>query len=318
LTDANLVLGYLDAGFFLGGDMALDMRLARDAIIRDVASPLSLEGLRAAWGIHEVINEDIARAFRIHAVERGFDCRRATIVAFGGGGPIHGTAVARKLKAPRVLFPVGAGVMSALGLLYSPMMFEVARSLRVGLAELTAPRFAEIIDGIVAEAVVFLSRAGLAPSDIVTEARVDMRYRGQGYELEIVLPADVARATVLAELSAMFVARYREVFRVDGLDEPLEIISWKAEARGPAPMPPAIAAPSKASGGANGLKGYRDAFFSANAPTRTPVIDRYALRPGDTVVGPGIVEERESTCVLRPGDRAVVDERYNLVVEVSL
>jgi N-methylhydantoinase A len=317
LTDANLVLGYLDAGFFLGGDMALDMRLARDAIIRDVASPLSLEGLRAAWGIHEVINEDIARAFRIHAVERGFDCRRATIVAFGGGGPIHGTAVARKLKAPRVLFPVGAGVMSALGLLYSPMMFEVARSLRVGLAELTAPRFAEIIDGIVAEAVVFLSRAGLAPSDIVTEARVDMRYRGQGYELEIVLPADVARATVLAELPAMFVARYREVFRVDGLDEPLEIISWKAEARGPAPMPPAIAAPSKASGGANGLKGYRDAFFSANAPTRTPVIDRYALRPGDTVVGPGIVEERESTCVLRPGDRAVVDEHYNLVVEVS-
>ena len=109
LTDANLMLGYLDGGFFLGGAMKLDAAAAQAAIARDVAVPLSLDRRRAAWGIHEVINEDIARAFRIHAVERGFDCRRATIVAFGGGGPIHATAVARKLRAKRVVFPVAAG-----------------------------------------------------------------------------------------------------------------------------------------------------------------------------------------------------------------
>ena len=317
LTDANLALGYLDAGFFLGGAMALDPVLARAAIQRDAAAPLGLDGVRAAWGIHEVINEDIARAFRIHAVERGFDCRRATIVAFGGGGPIHGTAVARKLKAPRVVFPVGAGVMSALGLLYSPMMFEVARSLRVGLAELTAARFTEIVESVTAEAVGFLLRAGVARDDIVTENRIDIRYRGQGYELEIVLPAGVPLTTVLADLPAMFVARYRAVFRVDGLDEPLEIMSWKAEARGPAPMPPALAEPVATPGGHTGLKGYREAFFTADGPTRTPVYDRYALRPGDTVTGPAILEERESTCILRPGDRAVVDAQYNLAVEIS-
>jgi N-methylhydantoinase A len=278
---------------------------------------LNLDGLRAAWGIHEVINEDIARAFRIHAVERGFDCRRATIVAFGGGGPIHGTAVARKLKAPRVLFPVGAGVMSALGLLYSPLMFEVARSLRVGLAGLEPSRFAKLVDGVVAEAAGFLLRAGVAPGDIVTECRVDMRYRGQGYELEIVLPYDIPAAAVLPDLPAMFVARYRDVFRVNGLDEPLEIISWKAEARGPAPAPPPSAAPASIASADGGLKGYRLAYFDAQTPTRTQVIDRYALRPGDAVAGPAIVEERESTCVLRPGDRAVVDSHYNLVVEVA-
>ncbi len=317
LTDANLVLGYLDAGFFLGGAMALDPALAEQAIARDAAIPLSLDGLRAAWGIHEVINEDIARAFRIHAVERGFDCRRATIVAFGGGGPIHGTAVARKLKAPRVLFPVGAGVMSALGLLYSPLMFEVARSLRVGLATLEAPRFAELVDGVAAEAAGFLLRAGVAPDGIVTECRVDMRYRGQGYELEIVLPQGVPPSDVLPDLPAMFVARYRDVFRVNGLDEPLEIMSWKAEARAPAPLPPQAAAPVSVSGSEGGLKGYRQAYFDATAPTNTPVIDRYALRPGDAVAGPAIIEERESTCVLRPGDRAVVDAHFNLVVEVT-
>jgi len=118
-------------------------------------------------------------------------------------------------------------------------------------------------------------------------------------------------------LPAMFVDRYRAVFRVDGLDEPLEIMSWKAEARGPAPMPPALTEPARAPGEAGGLKGYRQVFFSADGPTRTPVYDRYALRPGDAVIGPAVLEERESTCILRPGDLAVVDAHYNLAVEIS-
>ena len=128
-----------------------------------VAEPLGLTPLRAAWGIHETINEDIARAFRIHAVERGFDCRRAVIVAFGGGGPIHAAGIARKLRASRVVFPMGAGVMSALGLLASPMLFETARSDRVALDRLTPERFAAALDALAADARAFLAGAGLAP-----------------------------------------------------------------------------------------------------------------------------------------------------------
>jgi N-methylhydantoinase A len=315
LTDANLVLGYLDPAFFLGGGMALAPDLARDAIMTRVGAPLGLDLLRAAWGIHETINEDIARAFRIHAVERGFDCRQATIVAFGGGGPIHATGIARKLKAPRVVFPIGAGVMSALGLLASPMLFETARSDRAPLDRLDAARFAAVLDGLAAEASAFLTEAGVDPADVIVERRVDIRYHGQGYELELTVPDGPADAA-LAALPALFAARYKEVFKVDQLDETLELITWKVEARGPEPAPwPEGAAGASAT---QAQKGVRQAWSpAAGGLIETPVWDRYALRPGDRVHGPALIEERESTCVLRDGDLAVVDAHLNLVAEIG-
>ena len=119
LTDANLALGYLNQDFFLGGSMALAPEEAGAAIRRNVADPLDLDLSRAAWGIHETVNEDVARAFRVHAARRGFDYRSCTMIAFGGSGPIHALRIARKLRIPRVVFPAGAGVMSAFGLLAS-------------------------------------------------------------------------------------------------------------------------------------------------------------------------------------------------------
>ena len=104
-----MVLGYLDPDFFLGGEMRLDAHAARAAIERDVAAPAGLDPIRAAWGVHEIASEDVARAFRIHASERGFDYRSSSMVAFGGSGPVHALAIARKLRIPRVVFPIGAG-----------------------------------------------------------------------------------------------------------------------------------------------------------------------------------------------------------------
>ena len=152
LTDANLVLGYLDAGFFLGGAMALDRAAAESAVRDGVGRPLGLETLRAAWGIHDIVSEDVARAFRIHASERGFDYRSGSMVAFGGSGPLHALAIARKLKIPRVIFPVGAGVMSALGLLIGPLAFEMARSRRIHVADIDAADFAATFPALEADA----------------------------------------------------------------------------------------------------------------------------------------------------------------------
>ena len=160
LTDANLVLGYLDAGFFLGGAMALDRAAAESAVRDGVGKPLGLETLRAAWGIHDIVSEDVARAFRIHASERGFDYRSGSMVAFGGSGPLHALAIARKLKIPRVIFPVGAGVMSALGLLISPLAFEVARSRRIHVADIDAADFAATFRALEADAKSFLLERG--------------------------------------------------------------------------------------------------------------------------------------------------------------
>ncbi|WP_341989680.1 hydantoinase/oxoprolinase family protein [Azorhizobium sp. AG788] len=315
LTDANLVLGLLDPAFFLGGKMGLGPQAAEEAIILNVAKPLGLDLSRAAWGIHEVVNEDIARAFRIHAIERGFDCRQATMIAFGGGGPIHATGVARKLRVARIVLPPGAGVMSALGLLASPLSFELARSHLVELEHLDATRFAAEFTKLVTEAASYLDAAGIAPQDIVRDLRVDARYRGQGHEIELVLP-DRPLEEVFPLLADMFAAHYRAAFKVDALKEPIELVSWKVDVRGPAPELSGETGSRAPAGTA--LKGHRQVYLpEQNGFAAVPVYDRYALAPGATVAGPAVIEERESTCLLRAGDLAQVDAAFNLVVEIA-
>ena len=187
LTDANLVLGYLDAASFLGGNFDLSLPDAEAAITKGVSEKLDLPLARSAWGIHDVVNEGIARAFRIHASERGFDYRHSAIVAFGGSGPIHAVAVARKLRAPQVIFPVGAGVMSAFGLLASPLTFEVLQGQQVFLKQLTLEIFVEVFDRLMSESSQALIGAGVAPCDIEYRLRLDMRYSGQERESTVVI-----------------------------------------------------------------------------------------------------------------------------------
>ena len=317
LTDANLVLGYLDAGFFLGGVMPLDKAAAEQAITTHVAAPLQLETLRAAWGMHDIISEDVARAFRIHATERGFDYRASSMVAFGGSGPLHALSIARKLKIPRVVFPVGAGVMSALGLLVSPLSFEMARSRRVHIDDVTLDDFGQTFRALETEAAQYLLRAGIAPADVRLVRRLDMRYQGQGHELEVTLPPAADAQALFGRLGALFGAAYQKVYALR-LVEPLEIVNWKVEAVGPAPGLGDGYVLTDSVGKGVVLKGTRRAYD----PTRGglsdwPVYDRYALRPGMTVPGPALIEERESTCVVGAGHTVTVDERYNLVAELA-
>jgi N-methylhydantoinase A len=315
LTDANLVLGYLDPAFFLGGAMRLDVKAAETAIARSVAEPLKLDSARAAFGIHEIVNEDVARAFRIHASERGFDYRSCSMTAFGGGGPIHGMAIARKLKIPRVVYPVGAGVMSAFGLLASPPAFEVSRSRRVFVEDLDEAGFAAAFAPLVEEASGFLKRAGLKEEQIGLVRKLDMRYHGQGYDIEVTLPEGAG----LARAPELFVARYKEIYALALLDEPVEIVAWKVEAVGPDPGLAGGYSLTQGGGEAKAaLKGSRRAYEPlAAAYVDTPVYDRYRLGPGVSIEGPALIEERESTCVIGKGDRVTVDAQYNLVAELT-
>ncbi|MFN3746367.1 MAG: hydantoinase/oxoprolinase family protein [Hyphomicrobiaceae bacterium] len=317
LTDANLVLGYLDANFFLGGKMKLDKAAAERAIAENVGMPLKLETLRAAWGIHDIICEDVARAFRIHATERGFDYRNSSMVAFGGSGPLHAMSVARKLKIPRVVLPVGAGVMSALGLLVSPLAFEVARSRRIHVADIDAPDFAAAFAALENEAAGYLRRAGVPDAEIRIVRHLDMRYQGQGHEIEVTLPATGDVAGLFADLGEFFGRAYEKTYGLR-LDEPTEIVNWKVEAVGPTPT---IA---EGHGGAalgdadRALKGTRQAYDPAQGTLSAwPVYDRYALAPGARVTGPALIEERESTCVIGAGDSVTVDSHFNLIAELS-
>jgi len=320
LTDANLVLGFLDPGFFLGGRMRLDPAAAQRALEARIGRPLGLDAARAAWGIHETANEDVARAFRVHAAERGFDYRSCGMVAFGGGGPVHAMRIARKLRVPRVILPAGAGVMSAIGLLVSPLRFDVVRSDRVQLDELAPDGLAARFAALEAEAAAPLLGAGLGRSAIATGRALDLRYRGQGYEIEVSLPPGDP-AELLAGIPALFDRAYRRIFGITFPGQPLEIVNWKASATGPSPALDAarlaVTAPPRPPG-ATASKGERPVYDPAAGAYRpVPVLDRYALGPGATVRGPALIEENESTCVLGDGDIAVPDVHGNLVVTIG-
>ena len=318
VTDANLVLGFYDPDFFLGGAMALDRKAAETVIGDGIGKALGLELTRAAWGIHEIINEDVARAFRVHASETGFDYRGCSMVAFGGSGPAHALRVARKLRIPRVIFPPGSGVMSAIGMLICPMSFQAAQSHRVKLAELDAGRFARIFGAIEAEASGFLREGGLAAGDIRLRRSLDMRYVGQGFEIEVPLADAATPEELFAGLHAAFDTAYEAVFSLSYVDAPVEIVNWKVEAVGPEPSSGGHLTVRGAPASATKEKGRRRCYVHEQGGyVDCPVYDRYSLVPGDVVTGPALVEEREATFVVGAGDRVTTDALGNLICEIA-
>jgi len=313
LTDANVLLGLYDPKRFLGGAMQLDVALAQGAIAEHVARPLGIELERAAAGIHEVINEDVARAFRIHASERGVDYRRCTMIAFGGSGPAHAIRIARKLRIPRVVLARGAGVFSALGLLASPLAFEVARSHPVILQRLPPDWWRVHLDPLVAEAKAPLLTAGAKESFIEVRCRLDMRYVGQGHEIEVPLPSNDSNL----DLTALFEERYTELYGQTPPGTSVQIVTWKVEAVGPDPLHGNAITVQGEGARAAADRGVRRAHIEGVGPVECKVYDRLALSPGATIEGPALLEEPESTCVIAPGDRASIDAHENLVVEIA-
>lgn len=313
LTDANLVLGYLDPEFFLGGRMSLDRSAAERVLMAAIGEPLGLDLTRAAWGIHEIINEDVARAFRVHASERAFDYRPSTMVAFGGSGPMHAVRIARKLRVPRVVLPFGAGVISALGLLISPLSFEIVRSRRMAMASLTDAQFDGAFQPLVEEVTGLLKRSGVAADTIEISRKLDMRYEGQGHEIEVLVPASGR----VADIPDVFESTYKSLFSSIILEERTEIVNWKAEGNGPPPMQVARFGFKGIRAEGDALKGHRQAYFpEADGYVSCPVYDRYAMAPGTRIKGPALVEERESTYVIGIGDSFEVDPYYNVIIDV--
>ena len=319
LTDANLMLGYLDKDFFLGGEMKLDKQAAEVVIQETVGAPLGLSPLRTSWGIHDSASEDIARAFRIHAAERGFDYRSATMVAFGGSGPLHAMGVAEKLKIPRVVFPIGAGVYSALGLLASPLSFELSRSRRVITDDIDAKIFFDLFEPLVKETTKSLKEAGVCDQEIRISRQIEARYFGQTHEIQVQLPDEEPLDEIFSAFRKLFEERYAEVYSFAVIDAPIEIINWKVIASGPEPefkMGYAITS-EQTEKIETALKGTRDVYFEEGGFQETPIYDRYLLAEGMEIFGPALIEERESTCLITVGARAFIDPFFNIIAELG-
>src|SRR6059036_4202154 len=235
VTDADLLLGYLDAEFFLGGRMRLDREAAHRVVGEHVARRLGLDVTGAAWGIHRVVNENMAAAARIHGIERGRDLRQYPLFAFGGAGPVHCWQVAKILKVPRILIPFGAGAMSAYGLLAAPLAFDFVRTgrQRLDAADWSAINrlFAEMED----EGRALLARAGVAASDVAVARIAEMRYLGQGHEVEAAVPRGNLSAESLPMITASFEAAYRALYHRLPQGVPIEALNWRVKVAGPDP-----------------------------------------------------------------------------------
>jgi N-methylhydantoinase A len=319
VTDADLILGYLDPAYFLGGRMGLDIEGARRAIKEKIAAKLAVSMEEAAWGIHQIANENMANAARVHALERGKDPRRFPLFAFGGAGPVHAYRIAKALGSPALLVPLGAGVTSTVGFLSAPLAFDFVRSWPGRLDALDWARANALLAEMEAEGQTLLESSGVPGEAISHRREADMRYVGQGHEIRVPLPAGLLEASHAPTLLSAFEAVYRELYERLGPPVPVEILNWRVVSSGPRPnLRLQITAPA---GGDvdTALKGERPAYFpEATGFVPTPIYDRYRLVPGATFVGPAIVEERESTVIVGPGGHCRIDEHHNLVVEQIL
>ena len=338
VTDADLVLGYLDPDFFLGGRMRLDVEAARRAITDTVGTPMGFDLARAAWSIHRVVNENMAAAARIHGIERGKDLRAYPLFAFGGAGPVHAWNVGRILKVPRVLVPFGAGAASALGLLSAPLAFDFVRTASQRLDQADWTRMNRLFAEMEAEGRAVLREAGIVDADMTVRRTAEMRYAGQGHEVEGPVPSGLLGPESLAALTRGFEDTYRALYHRTPMGVPIEALNWRVVVSGPeagggdfqstisgGPSNGGEATFQRSPPGATvdqnqktttTPKRSRLAYFPESAGyVETPVYDRYALVPGMAFSGPAIIEERESTTVIGPGARIRVDASRTLVAE---
>ncbi|MEA2596449.1 MAG: N-methylhydantoinase [Thermomicrobiales bacterium] len=317
VTDADLLLGYLDPEFFLGGQMRLD-RDAAERAVSTLGERLGLGPIETAWGIHQVVNEQMAGAARIHAIEQGKDPRSYPVFAFGGAGPVHAYRVAEILRASELVVPLGAGVTSTVGFLVAPLAFDFVRSYVGRLDALDWDVVSERFGEMEREGFEILRSAGARDVDIVMTRTAELRYVGQGHQVSVSVPSGLLDDAAGPLLEARFEEVYRALYGRVATGNPVEAINWRLVASAPTPEVP-LHRPARPSTGQapNPRKGARSAFLPESRSFESvPVYDRYALAAGATFEGPAIVEERESTVVVGPGAQVEIDDLLNLVVKL--
>ena len=315
ITDANLVLGRISPDYFLGGEMGLDLEAARTSIRERCADPLNMAVEDVALGIVEIANNAMVGALRQVSIQRGYDPRDFLLVAFGGTGPVHANRLAAELEMPSVLIPTSPGTTSAMGLLVTDIKHDYSMALIERADQLDLRTVGSQFARMKSE-----GEAALASEDVASESmrfvyQADTRYVGQSYELTITLPEGGLKSDQLPGVLEQFHNEHERAYGFKADDEPVEFVALRLSAIGVIEKPRSRAVDVGSGDAASAVKGTRLVYFAeSDGYVDCPVYDRYRLRAGDEVEGPAIVEEVDSTAVIHPGYRSVVDEYGNLFV----
>ncbi len=307
VSDANLLLGYLNAERIYGGSIRLDPARA-ESVIHPFAARFGFSLIEAAHGVVEVANANMLRALRLVSVQRGYDLRDFALIAYGGAGPLHAGALARQAGISSVIVPAHSGAFSALGCLVSPLRYDTVQTHRARLETWDAKVVEERFGALEAQCLRPLLDEGHAMDRIVLLRSLDFRYVGQNYELEIGFVPGGPGA-----LKAAFEKRHRQLYGY-ATGENVECVNLRVTARA-AEEPPPLPAPPP--GTAAAATGSHRAYFPETGPVEMLRYDRASLPPGHLVAGPAMVEDEWSTTIVYPGMRCVADRLGNLVIEVG-
>jgi N-methylhydantoinase A len=318
VTDADVVLGYLNPAALLGGSLPIDSAAAAEAIRARVAEPLGVDLHRAATGIVRVVNVTMAEAIKAISTHRGHDVREFTLVPFGGAGPVHACQIAVDLGIRQVLVPPTPGVFSAQGLMLSTVKHDHVRSRLEPISSLAEADVNERFEAILADADAGLAEDGFAPEDRRLRCLLELRYAGQGYELAVPVEPFPLRPGDLVGYRAAFDELHRREHGHAAPDQPVEVVNYRVEAIGlvpPVTLPDPVAASASVE---VALVGRRPVLFPSlgDDPLPVPVYDRTRLAPGHEFSGPAIVEQYDATTVVCPEQDATVDDRGNLVISL--
>ncbi|MGD9122502.1 MAG: hydantoinase/oxoprolinase family protein [Desulfobacterales bacterium] len=308
VTDADLVLGYLDPNYFLGGSMPLDKASAEKAIEEKVAKPLETDVTAAAFGIHDLINETMAAAAKTHIAEKGGNPNIVTISAFGGAGPVHAYGLAKKIGAPRILVPPLAGVGSALGFFTAPVAFDLTRSHRETLEDADFDQIEQLFKSLETEGAAILKKAG-KEQQITFGRTLMMRFVGQGAETDLHIDARPFNEWNKKQIRERFDDVYQKLYGRTYPETPVEFVTFKVRASLPERPFRIPALQTTTTSIEDCIKGQRQAF-SLTRKEYIPftVFDRFKLFSGASLSGPAIIEEKESTIIVGEDAKASVDE----------
>ena len=316
VTDADVMLGWLNPEFFVGGKFHLDAAAAARAISTHIAEPLKLSAIEAANGIIKIVSSNMVEALRLVTVSRGEDPRDYVLVAFGGAGPVHAALLAQELKIPRVLIPAAPGVHAAMGLLVSDLKRDYVQTHFADLQEVEVGEIERRFQSMEAVAQHEFESQGIPSERIVHERAIDLRYSIQKYEL----PVPVERGALAADAKIVwrkaFDATHEKHFGSRAEDQKVEVVNYRLTTKVIVPKPAITEAKLGSANSEGAIKARRKAYFDGWRDT--PNYDRTGLVPGNRLRGPAIIEQMDSTTVVHPGQEAAVDRFGNILIEINV